>query len=202
MHGDGKGAVSRNPAAGASAAMVKQELHERITLPWYALRVRSRHEKSVFEQLGTKQYSAFLPLYSARRRWADRWKVLLLPLFPGYVFCRFDAAARGRVLATPGVIDVVRLGSDPAPIDASEIEAIRLVVNSNVKAEPYPSLVRGQRVVVSGGPLHGVSGTLMQVRNGLRLVISVELLQRSVQVEIERDRVIPSEQEFVRSMAR
>lgn len=159
---------------------------------WYALRVRPRHEKSVLEQLESKYYAAFLPLYSDRRRWADRWKVLSLPLFPGYVFCCFDASTRGRVLATPGVIDVVRLGSEPAPISSHEIEAIRLVVNSNLRPEPYPSLVRGQRVVVSGGPLDGVAGTLMQVRNGVRLVISVELLQRSVQVEIERDRVIPS----------
>lgn len=185
-----------------SAEIRKQDSPGRVSPRWYALRVRPRHEKSVFEQLGNKEYSAFLPLYSARRRWADRWKVLSLPLFPGYVFCCFDTAARSRVLATPGVIDVVRLGSEPAPIASSEIEAIRLVAASNLKAEPYPSLVRGQRVVVDGGPLNGVAGTLMQVRNGVRLVISVELLQRSVQVEIEREHVVPSEQEVARSMAR
>ncbi len=179
-----------------SPNIAKHESEDSVSPLWYALRVRPRHEKSVTEQLATKRYSAFLPLYSVRRRWADRWKVVSLPLFPGYVFCCFDAASRGRVLSTPGVIDVVRLGSEPAPIASSEIEAIRLVVASDLKAEPYPSLVRGQRVVVAGGPLDGVAGTLMQVRNGVRLVISVELLQRSVQVEIERERVIPSEQKI------
>jgi transcription antitermination factor NusG len=164
--------------------------------------VRSRHEKSVLDQLEAKEYQAFLPLYAARRRWADRWKILTLPLFAGYVFCRFDTAARSRVLATPGVIDVVRTGPEPALIESCEIEAIRLVVNSRLNAEPYPSLVRGQRVVVTDGPLKGVAGTLMQVRNGIRLVISIELLRRSVQVEIERDRVIPSEPKAIKLSGR
>jgi len=171
----------------------KHELSDGVQPDWYALRVRPRHEKSVFEQLEAKEYDALLPLYEAKRRWADRWKIVSLPLFAGYVFCRFNTGARARVLATPGIIDVVRTGSDPAPIDSAEIEAIRLVVKSNVKAEPYPSLLRGQRVVVSDGPLKGITGTLMDVRASVRLVISIELLQRSVQVEIERDRVIPSE---------
>jgi transcription antitermination factor NusG len=160
---------------------------------WFALRVRPRHEKSVFEQLQTKEYEAFLPLYSSRRRWADRWKTVILPLFPGYVFCSFDPLTRVRVLGTPGVIDLVRVGAEPAPVETHEIEAIRRVVHSQLQIEPYPDLVRGQRVMVSGGPLNGLCGVLMEIRNGVRLVLSVELLRRSVQVEIERDRVVPLE---------
>ncbi len=172
----------------------KHEFSLRVQSPWFALRVRARHEKSVFEQLQARRYEAFLPLYTAKRRWADRWKVLSLPLFAGYVFCRFEPGKRVRVLATPGVIDVVRVGGEPAAIDGSEIEAIRRVIDSRLEAEPYPSLIRVQRVTVSDGPLRGVAGTLVEVRSGVRLVISIELLQRSVQVEIERDRVIPLEQ--------
>jgi len=158
---------------------------------WFALRVRPRHESRVSEQLAAKDCGVFLPQYSARRKWADRWKVLTLPLFPGYVFCRFDANRRGRILATPGVIDVVRNGSEPAPIEAWEMDAIQRVASADVKAEPYPELGRGERVMVRDGPLEGVAGVLMQVKNSYRLVISVELLRRSVQVEIERHRVIP-----------
>ncbi len=158
---------------------------------WYALHVRSRHEKAVQSQLEAKQQEAFLPLCTVRNKWADRWKTVSLPLFPGYVFCRFDPAARHAVLATSGVIDVVRSGSEPAVIENSEIEAIQLVVKSGVAAEPYPQLVQGQRVMVTDGPLKGVMGTLTSVRNTIRLVMSVELLRRSVLLEIDRDWVVP-----------
>jgi transcription antitermination factor NusG len=158
---------------------------------WFALYVRPRHEKTVCSQLEAKQQESFLPLYRTRNRWADRWKTVSLPLFPGYVFSRFDFAYRSSILATSGVIDVVRLGSEPAPVETAQIEAIRLIVNSAAFAEPFPRLVRGDRVMMRGGPFNGLSGTLMVVRNSLRLVVSVELLGRSVLVEIDRDWVIP-----------
>ena len=160
---------------------------------WYALHVRSRHEKTVHLQLEAKQQEVFLPLFSARNKWADRWKTVSLPLFPGYVFCRFDPTARHTVLATSGVIDVVRSGSEPAAIENAEIEAVQLVVNSRLLAEPYPQLVKGQRVMLTDGPLKNLTGTLTNVRNTLRLVVSVELLCRSILVEIDRDWVIPVE---------
>jgi len=159
---------------------------------WYALHVRSRHEKSVLAQLEVKECDVFLPLYQSRHRWADRWKTVSLPLFPGYVFCRFDAANRSGVLATSGVIDIVRSGGEPAPIDSSEIEAIQAVLRTPLEVEPYPSLVAGQRITVDGGPLKGLSGTLLEIRNSVRLVISVELLRRSVLVEIEREWASPA----------
>jgi transcription antitermination factor NusG len=160
---------------------------------WHALHVRSRHEKTVHSQLEAKQQDVFLPLYSARNKWGDRWRSVSLPLFPGYIFCRFDPADRYSVLATSGVIDIVRVGSEPAPIEAQEIEAVQLIVNSAVKAEPFPTLVKGQRVVLTDGPLTGLTGTLTQIRNTCRLVVSVELLCRSVSVEIDRDWVIPAD---------
>src|SRR5665213_4188560 len=88
---------------------------------WYALHVRSRHEKSVHAQLAGKHQDVFLPTYFAENRWADRWRTVSLPLFPGYVFCRFDTNRRSAIMATSGVIDVVRMGSQPAAIDGAEI---------------------------------------------------------------------------------
>lgn len=158
---------------------------------WYALRVRSRHEKMVHVQLLAKQQDAFLPLYSTRRKWADRWKSVLLPLFPGYVFCRLDGARRHTVLATSGVVEVVRVGSEPAPIEDSEIEAVQWIVRSQAAAEPYPGLVKGQRVMVAGGPLAGLSGLLAEIRDRPRFVVCVEILCRSVMVEVNREWVIP-----------
>jgi transcription antitermination factor NusG len=161
---------------------------------WYALYVRSHHEKHVFAELSTKQYEVFLPLYYARHRWADRWKTLLLPLFPSYVFCHFDFTQRTPVVSTPGVIELVRFGNEPAPVENTEIDAIRKIANSRLSTEPYAGLVRGQRVMMIKGPLNGLTGTLTEIHKKLRLVLSVALLNRSVLVEIEQDWVVPCEQ--------
>ena len=162
---------------------------------WHAVRVRSRHEKLVFAQLQAKQHETFLPLYAAKHKWADRWKTVSLPLFPGYLFCRFPRPGRSSVLSTPGVIDLVRTGSEPAPIADGEIEAIQKAVNSPLLTEPYAGLVNGQRVVMTEGPLKGLAGTLLETRRNLRLVLSVELLHRSVVIEIEREWIAPLEPE-------
>jgi transcription antitermination factor NusG len=161
--------------------------------PWYALHVRSRHEKTVFAQLEAKQFKALLPLYKARNRWRDRWKVVELPLFPGYVFCSFHPGNHSPIVATSGVIDIVRIGSVPAAVDATEIEAIRRAASSPLPIQPCPTLIIGRRVVINDGPLVGVSGTLIEVRNGPRLLLSVELLRRSVLVEIAREWASPYE---------
>jgi len=158
---------------------------------WFALHVRSRHEKTVHGQLEAKAQQVFLPLYSVRSKWGGHWRQQSLPLFPGYVFCRFDPAERYPVVATSGVVDIVRFGADPAPIEDSEIAAIQLIVNSSLPAQPYPELLRGQKVMMTDGPLSGVTGTLTTIRNSVRLVVSVELLCRSVSVEIDREWVVP-----------
>ena len=158
---------------------------------WYALRVRSRHEKKVQDQIDAKAHEVFLPLYNTWHRWADRWKNVSLPLFPCYVFCRFSAGERSSVVATSGVVDVVRIGAQPAVIHPSEIEAIQRVVSSDLPAEPYANLVKGDMVMMSGGPLKGLTGRLVEVRSSPRLVVSIDLLCRSVLVEIDRDWVIP-----------
>lgn len=158
---------------------------------WFALHVRSRHEKSVHAQLEAKQQDTFLPLYVSQTRYDNRVRHTSLPLFPGYVFCRFDANTRYTVLATSGVIDVVRMGTEPAAIETAEIEAVQQIVRSRLTSEPYPDLVTGQRVMMTQGPLCGLTGKLTTIRNSFRLVVSVELLCRSVMVEIDRDWVIP-----------
>jgi transcription antitermination factor NusG len=158
---------------------------------WYALYVRSQHEKSVLAQLEAKQHEAFLPLYESTNKWADRWKSVALPLFPGYVFCRFKQTQRTSVLATSGVVNVVKFGPDPASIPQSEIEAVRLIVNSRVMAEPYTGLGLGEEVTMSAGPLRGLTGILTDVRKSPRLVVSIDLLNRSVSVEVDRAWVVP-----------
>ncbi len=154
---------------------------------WFALRVRPRAEKFVSHILEVKGVPHFLPLYTARKRWADRYKLLELPLFPGYVFAHFDMPYRSLALSTPGVTGVVRIGNIPAPIEEHEITALQTVTNSRLQYLPSPVFEIGQPVTIVAGPLMGLSGRLVAIKNSVRLLLSVKLLQRSVLVEIDRD---------------
>jgi len=153
----------------------------------------------VAEILRNKGYDLFLPTYNAKRRWSDRTKILSLPLFSGYLFCRFDVAHRLPVLQTPGVNSIVGLGRNPQAIDEAEIEAIRTVINSNLGRSPYPRLPVGQLVRVEHGSLEGLVGVVKKYKNEYRLIISVTLLMRSVSVEIDQSWLTPigNEKRFV-----
>lgn len=160
--------------------------------PWYALRVKPKFEKAVAQSLAAKGFDSYLPLYKERRRWSDRVKVVELPLFPGYVFCNLDVRRRLPALQTPGVLHFVCFDGEPAPVERSEIEALQCAAGSGAALAPWPYLREGQRVVVARGPMKGLSGILLKVRNEFRLIISVTLLQRSVAVEIDRETVRPA----------
>lgn len=152
---------------------------------WFALNTKFRYEDYVAKQLSGKGYETFLPVYKCRRTWSDRIKQVELPLFPGYLFCRFDIANRLPILVTPGIIQIVGFGKTPIPVDDGEIAAIRTVVGADVDKEPWPFLQVGQTVRVEYGALRGVEGILLNVKGGHRLVLSVTLLQRSVAVEVD-----------------
>ncbi len=134
---------------------------------------------------------SFLPLYRSRRRWSDRTRVMDLPLFPGYVFCRFHPELLLPVVTTPGVVQVVGAGKHPCPIADAEIAAIQRMLCSGNEVEPWPYLQAGQKVRILDGPLFGIEGILVEVKNRRRLVVSVHLLQRSVAVEVDRDCIGP-----------
>jgi transcription antitermination factor NusG len=156
---------------------------------WYALYTRHQHEKYVASALTGKGIEVFLPLYTAVHRWKDRDKQLSLPLFPCYVFLRNPAERWRPILTTPGVYSVVGFAGQPAVIPCSEIEAVRRVVESDIKAEPHPFLKCGHRVRLRAGPLAGLEGILLRKKNLWKLVVSVEMLQRSVLIEIDASMV-------------
>jgi len=160
------------------------------SLAWYALRTRSNHEKIAAAFLEAKGFEQFLPLYRAPKRWSDRVVENWLPLFPGYLFCRFDGRHRTPIMSALGVVSIVAFGSRLAPIDDMEIEAIRRALGSGQATEPYPYLQEGQKIQIKKGPLRGLEGVLVKKRSW-RLVISVELLRRSVAVDIDPDSVDP-----------
>lgn len=154
---------------------------------WYAIQTRPRYEKKVTGELEGKGVEAFLPLHSATHQWSDRRRVVDLPLFPGYVFVRIAPLLQARVsvLRTNGVISFVGIRNVGIPIPDGEIEGIQAVLEGGVACEPYPYLKVGQSVRIRGGCLDGVSGVLMGVNGDRSLIISVNLIQRSVAVRIE-----------------
>jgi len=159
---------------------------------WYALRIRSKLERTASIALVGKNYETFLPLYRSRREWSDRTKSLDLPLFPGYLFCRFDPNERLLpILTTPGVIAIVGAGHDPVAIPDPEIEAIQAIIRSGLCAQPWPSLAVGSKVLIEKGPLAGLEGVTLDVNKRHRLIVSIPMLQRSIAVEIERQWVRP-----------
>jgi transcription antitermination factor NusG len=154
--------------------------------------VKHQHELAARAALEFKGFEALAPTYRARRRWSDRVKEIDLPLFAGYVFCRFAFGERMQVIAAPGVTKVVEFGGAPAEISDAEIAAIRIAMASKLPVRPWPYLKLGDRVRVERGPLRGVEGTLLrEERDCLRLVIGIEMLQRSLAVEVEADMVTP-----------
>lgn len=154
---------------------------------WYAVTVKPRHEKTVAQHLRLRSIEEFLPLYQARHRWSDRSQLVDLPLFTGYVFCRFGKAERLRVLNTPSITSIVGFAGNDAPVPESEIAAVRDLLVSGLPVEPWPYLRIGERVRIESGAMAGVEGILIREKSRLRVVVSVDLLQRSVAAEIDRD---------------
>jgi transcription antitermination factor NusG len=156
-------------------------------LPWFGVHTRSNHEKVTATVLCHKGYDNYLPTYKSKRRWSDRIVETERPLFPGYVFCRFDPKLRLPILTTPGVVSVVGFGNEPAAIEEAEIEAVQAVLNSGLHTEPCPFLREGQHIRVTKGALTGLEGLLVRKKSEWRMVVSVSMLQRSISVEIDRD---------------
>ena len=158
---------------------------------WFAIRVRARWESSIADALCGKGYETLLPTYKSEKRWGGRLRKVQKPLFPSYIFCRFDVTKRLPILVTPGVISIVGRGKVPVPIEPSEISAIQTFVTSGVQAEPWPYLEIGERVRIEDTALRGVEGIFLGLKGSRRVVVSVSLLQRSVALEIDRALVSP-----------
>jgi transcriptional antiterminator NusG len=164
---------------------------EPIGEQWFALQVNGRKERWTASLLEGKGYETLMPLYRSQRRWSGRSTEISAPLFPGYLFCRFDAQKRLPILVTPGVLAVVGRGRVPVAVEDSEITAIKTLVSSGLPVEPWPYLEVGQRVRIEDAALCGVEGILIRFKGSQRIVVSVSLLRRSVALEIDRVCVSP-----------
>jgi transcriptional antiterminator NusG len=154
---------------------------------WFAVRTRPRHEKVAANQLEKVGIETFLPLCAQVRSWSDRRKIIDFPLFPGYAFVRIakSTQARSRVFNVSGVIGFVGPNHQATPIPAEQIQAVRSLMMANVDCRPHPYLQIGQRVRIQNGALQGLEGILVRIASDHSLVVSVDLIQRSVAIRIE-----------------
>lgn len=158
---------------------------------WYAAYTCANHEKRIAEQLQGRAIEHFLPLYEAVHRWKDRRVRLELPLFPGYLFVRLPLAERMRVLELPSVVRLVGFGEHPAALSDEEVNTLRAGLRSGLRAQPHSFLPLGRRARITHGPLSGLEGVLLRRKGNLRVVLSVDLIQRSIVVDVDAADVVP-----------
>jgi transcription antitermination factor NusG len=159
--------------------------------PWFAVIVRPNHEHMAEKALQNRGFEAYLPVQRVKRRWSDRIKELNSVLFPGYLFCRFEAADRMRVLNSPGIVSVAGSGRTPLPVDDEEISNIRTLISSRRELALWPSVRVGERVRIEYGALQGLSGVIVRARDAWRVVVSVEALNCAVAVEVDAASLAP-----------
>lgn len=158
---------------------------------WVAACVRSRHEKSVAQHLESNSVENFLPLYETVHRWKDRRAVVQLPLFSGYVFAHIAARECLRVLTAPGVVRLVSFQGRPAAIPDAQIDTLRALGNGDAPLKPHPYLAVGRKVRVNHGPFAGAEGILLRRKGAMRFVLSLDLIARSVALEVDAADVSP-----------
>jgi len=184
-----------NVSAAASFSLVNSQKYrlcpDYAEQRWYAAYTCANHEKRVAAELGARSVEHFVPLYKSVRRWRDRRVQLDLPLFPGYVFVRLALRDKLRVLQIPSVVHLVSFNGHPAELSNNEMEALRRSLTERLDAQPHPYLNVGRRVRVAGGPLTGLEGIIVRKKNQFRFVISLNLIMRSVSVELDDADIAP-----------
>jgi len=164
--------------------LIGPDVTDACAVNWYAVYTRHQHERQVARLIEGKEITAFLPSYPVHRQWADRRMVIEKPLFPCYVFVRTDEGHMLPVVQTPGVIQVVSSAGKPVPVPDEEIDAIQRAMMGRLRLEPCPFINVGDRVRITHGALEGIEGLLIRKKSGYRVVLSIEMLQKSVAVEI------------------
>jgi transcription termination/antitermination protein NusG len=163
----------------------KNDLTSTVYRHWYAVYTASCQEKRVAQHLSTREIDHFLPVSRNPRRWKNGCTVVCeQPLFPGYLFVKIQRTDRVKVLELPGVHSIVGNGREPTPLPGDEIETLRQGIDL-LNAEPCPFLNVGEKAKVIRGPLQGMTGIIVRKKSGLRLILSLDLIMKSVSVEVD-----------------
>lgn len=152
---------------------------------WYAAYTRSRHEKRVAQELDRRAIETYLPLYETVRQWKNGRHLVQMPLFPGYTFVRIASRDQLDVLRVPGVVDLVGFGGVPMPLQEEEIAILKRAVNNGRNVEPHPFITAGRKIHITAGPLAGLQGIVVRRSGQMQVVVSVELIQRSLLVKVD-----------------
>jgi transcription antitermination factor NusG len=152
---------------------------------WFALSVNTKLTWPILIALENKGFESFTPFQTTVRKVRDRISEMVVPAFPGYIFVRLDLRFRLPALMTPGVRRIIGYGGQPAPVDDEEIDALRRVIRSGLRAEPSPFLRNGDRVRLIGGPLAGLAGVLIRQKRGNRVLVQVTLISQALAVDVE-----------------
>ena len=163
----------------------EQQLREQQDLAWFALQVKPRHEFVTATTLQNKGFDHFMPVYTRERQWSDRKRKITLPLFTGYVFCRFSPHAKLPIITTAGVLRIVGSSKGATPISGEEIETIRKVTLLGRKVQPCCYIPVGSKVTIEEGPKAGLKGMFKGQRIRSEMIISVDLVQQSISIDVE-----------------
>lgn len=164
---------------------------ETLDRRWLCVQVKSGGEFRSALCLNERGYETFVPAFEQKRQWSDRTKIVQVPLFTGYVFLRFSTDSRHPAVSAPGVLRFVGTGKIPTPIEDSEIESLQLTTRAGLTCGPCGFLAAGQEVEIRSGPLTSVRGKIVRFKNKQRLILSVNLIQKSVFVEVDGYEVVP-----------
>lgn len=157
------------------------------TLHWYALYVRSRHEKFVSDELNKKNIETYLPVREVTRHWSDRKKIIHQPLFSGYVFVKVALKDRWDILNTAGVVRFVGpSAARPIEVREEDLKTMQKFLKEKVQLDPFPYLKEGQRVYVRSGPFKGAEGFVVRKEDHCRLVLSLDALMQSISIRIDQ----------------
>jgi transcription antitermination factor NusG len=162
-----------------------------MTKQWFALQVHTGRERWIGSYLAGCDFEQLVLLQKEIRQWSDRRMRIETPIFPGYVFCRFELQQRAAILATPGVLRVLGNGRTPVPIADEEIAALQMLEKAEYPLQRCPYLREGDFMRIQSGSLSGLTGRVIKVKKGCRIVVSVTLLQRSVAVELDHVNLTP-----------
>jgi transcriptional antiterminator NusG len=163
-------------------------------LSWFAVQTRPRHEKKVSLGLLEKGVRTFLPLYRERRQWTDRQQWIELPLFSHYVFVQIPLTATSRVsvLRTSGVLRFAGAPWCGTPVPDEQIENLQAITDRRIPLAPHEFIKVGERVRIRGGALNGIVGIIAAIKNDRSLVVSVDLIQKSIAIRIDGFEVEPA----------
>lgn len=157
-----------------------------ISAPWYVIRVKANAEKTAAQSLTNRDVAIFLPLQKRQSK-RRNFGLIDIPLFPGYIFGQFDCREQLKVVACPGVVQILCRGNTPEPVDPAEMHSLLILSRTALSMSLLPTFARGQKVRITNGPLADVEGIVLRDNGRQRLILSVTLLRRSVVAEIDRE---------------